>query len=175
MLSGFKALPELNVSHLQFVGDTLIFIDAKEEEVENMLMILQGYEAIIGLKVNLEKSTFISIGADHKIQDIAKILNCKMETLPIKYLGMPLGATRNQSRIWEVILDKFKSKLGKWKRRFLSIDARIELINSALTSFPVYYMSLIQMPVSMEKRMMKYMSDFLWGVTSDKKKKCWIA
>ncbi|XP_026383786.1 uncharacterized protein LOC113279301 [Papaver somniferum] len=153
---------------------TLIFIDAKEEEVENLLMILQVYEAITDLRVNLEKSIVISIGADHKINDLARILNCKIEALPIKYLGMALGATRKQTSIWDAILEKFKSKLAKWRRRFLSKSARIELINSALASLPIYFMSLIQMPASVEKKIMKYIRDFLWGAFVEKRKICWI-
>lgn len=132
-------------------------------------------KAITGLKVNLEKSTIISLGADDKIQDLANILHCKVETLPFKYLGMPLGASRKQTSILEGVLEKFKSKLALWRKRFLSKAARIELINSALSSLPIYFMSLIQMPVSIEKQMSKHMRDFLWGSSQEKKKINWIA
>lgn len=33
MVSGFKVGHELHVSHLQFADDTLVFSDAKEEQV----------------------------------------------------------------------------------------------------------------------------------------------
>lgn len=106
----FHLNSEINVSHLRFADDTLIFPDAKEETVENLVMILQVYEAITGLRVNLEKSTIISIGADNIVQDLTKVMHSKVEKLPFKYLGMPLGSSWKQTSVWEVILDKFKKK-----------------------------------------------------------------
>ncbi|XP_026383898.1 uncharacterized protein LOC113279419 [Papaver somniferum] len=131
MISGFHINSDINVTHLQFADVTLIFLDAKEEMVENLVMILQVYESITGLRVNLKKSTVISIGADQKVHEISKILNYKIESLPLKYLGMPFGATMKQTSIWEYVLEKFQKKLAIWKIKFLSRARRIVLINSA--------------------------------------------
>ncbi|XP_026458569.1 uncharacterized protein LOC113359096 [Papaver somniferum] len=64
---GFSINNGLAVSHLQYADDTLVFLDAKEEEAENLLIILQIFEAMTGLKVKLSKSSILSVGADEKI------------------------------------------------------------------------------------------------------------
>ncbi|XP_026459220.1 uncharacterized protein LOC113359863 [Papaver somniferum] len=112
--------------------------DAKEEIAEKLLLILQVYEAITWLRVNLEKNTVISI-------------------------------------VWDSIIDKFQKKLAKWRRRFLSKNQRIILIHSALASLPVYFMSLLQIPVVVEKKMMKIMRDFMWMLAQKGKNNNWVA
>ena len=46
-----------------------------------------------GLKVNVLKSEIVPIGEVHNAQALAKILGCRIGTLPMTYLGMPLGAS----------------------------------------------------------------------------------
>ena len=45
----------VQVSHLLFVDDTLIFCDAKEEQLTCLCWLLMWFEAILGLRVNMEK------------------------------------------------------------------------------------------------------------------------
>ena len=51
------------------------------------------FEAILGLKINLEKSELISVGRVLIMEDLVDILKCKVRSLPPKYLGFSLGAT----------------------------------------------------------------------------------
>ena len=45
----------VQVSHLLFVDDTLIFCEAKEEQLMYLCWLLMWFEAISGLRANLEK------------------------------------------------------------------------------------------------------------------------
>lgn len=101
------------MSHLEFADDTLVFLDGTEEEAENLLLILQIFEAITGLSVNFKKSAVISIGADHKTQNIAEIFKCKIEKFPLKYLGMAVSAKTGDGSIWDPVIEKFQQK-EKW-------------------------------------------------------------
>ncbi|XP_026453657.1 uncharacterized protein LOC113354641 [Papaver somniferum] len=169
MISGFS-VNSIKVSHLQFADDTLVFLDAKEEEAENLVLILQSFEAITGLSVNLSKSVVISIGADHKVDAIADILSCRIEKFPLKYLGIPIGAAARSTTIWDVIIESFLKKLAPWKRRFFNKAGRVVLIKATLSSLPIYFMSIFPMPVSVEKKLDQIMRNFFWGSSIDARK-----
>jgi hypothetical protein len=42
--------------------------------------------------VNLGKSELVQVGEVPHLEELADILGCKTATLPMKYLGLPLGA-----------------------------------------------------------------------------------
>ncbi|XP_026429910.1 uncharacterized protein LOC113326387 [Papaver somniferum] len=60
------------IAKIQFADDTLIFIDATVEEVRRIFIILAVFETITGLKLNLDKSTMISVGAGGVIEDLSR-------------------------------------------------------------------------------------------------------
>ncbi|XP_026459317.1 uncharacterized protein LOC113359977 [Papaver somniferum] len=174
MISGFN-INSIQISHLQFAYDTLVFLDVTEEEAHNLVIILQVFEAITGLKVNFTKSSVITIGADHSVAAIAEILKCKIEVLPLKYLGMAMGAASRSYNIWDSVIEKFQKKLAPWKRKFFTKAGRILLMHTSLSSLPIYYMSIFQMSVSIEKKLDQIMRYFLWGSSADKKRINWVA
>ncbi|XP_026396127.1 uncharacterized protein LOC113290761 [Papaver somniferum] len=174
MISGFS-VGSIQVSHLQYADDTLVFLDGKEKGAENLVLVLQIFESITGLRVNFNKSSVISIGADHKIEDIARILNCKIEKLPLKFLGLAVGANARCVDIWDVVIEKFQKKLAPWKRRFFTKAGRVLLIKTSLSSLPIYYMSIFPTPVSVEKKLNQIMRNFMWGSTADSRKINWVA
>ena len=50
------------------------------------------FEAISGLKINLEKSELIPVGEVNDIEELALKMGCKEGGLPSSYLGLRLGA-----------------------------------------------------------------------------------
>ncbi|XP_026442841.1 uncharacterized protein LOC113342547 [Papaver somniferum] len=44
-----------------------------------------------------------SIEADNLIHDLAMELGCKVDPLPITYLGLPIGASKRSADIWDVV------------------------------------------------------------------------
>ncbi|XP_026445476.1 uncharacterized protein LOC113346118 [Papaver somniferum] len=158
------------ISHLKFADDTIIFFKETKEEVRKLLIILLLFEVLTGLKLNSEKSSITSIGAD----DIVQELGCKLDFLPITYLGMPIGAGRRSVVIWEVVIQKMQRKLAPWKRKYLNKAGRVVLISTTLESLAVYFMSLHYLLVSVEKRLNTIMRKFLWGEDENNRKMSWI-
>ena len=133
----------LAVSHLLFADDTLIFCGANLEQVLFLRMILIWFEAVFGLKINLSKPELVPVGMVHNLDLLLNVLGCKQGTLPMKYLGLPLGAKFKLCLIiWNPILEKIGQRLARWKRLYLSKGGRVTLIKSTLSNLPTYFLSL---------------------------------
>ena len=59
----------------------------------------------------MHKSEMVPIGKVADVHALAEILGCKVGTLPMSYLGIPLGALHNSPSIWNPILEKIERKL----------------------------------------------------------------
>jgi len=49
------------------------------------------------------------------------------------------------------VLERIKSRLGRWKCRFLSLVRRVFLIKSVLSFIPLFYISMYKLPSFMSK------------------------
>jgi hypothetical protein len=96
LISGFdvgtRNSPWVNVSHLLFANNILVFCGAKENQIRVIGALLVGFEAVSGLKVNMSKSVLVPVGTMDDVEGLAGILGCGTTALPLKYLGLPLGA-----------------------------------------------------------------------------------
>jgi hypothetical protein len=70
------------------------------------------YKAALGLKVNLAKSELITIGNIDLVGSLAEILGCGVSSLPVKYLGLPLGASNKAKHIWNGVTEKIEHRLA---------------------------------------------------------------
>lgn len=74
----------MEISHLQYADDTIIFRPDKIEILSRWWDILNLFMAGSGLSLNLSKSSLIGINVDLKVVDqCAVIFGCKFEKLPI--------------------------------------------------------------------------------------------
>jgi hypothetical protein len=81
-------IPE-GVTHIQYADDTILMIEGDVNSVVNMKFILYCFEWLSGLKINYHKSEAILFGMEEEEQvRIANMLNCKVGSLPMRYLGM---------------------------------------------------------------------------------------
>jgi hypothetical protein len=155
------------VSHLLFADDTLIFCEPNVEQFRDLRCLLQCFEAVLGLKINLSMFETVPIGVVGDVEDLASILGCSVASLPIKYLGLPLSAKYKDSKIWTSIIEKMETRLAGWKRLYLSKGGRLKLINSTLSNLPTYFLSLFPIPMGVTNRLKKRQRDFLWGGIGD--------
>jgi hypothetical protein len=157
LLSGFSVgirdNEALVVNHLLFVDDTLIFYGAQAGHVQNLRCTFLCFEAVIGLRINLGKSELVSIGEVDDVESLAHILGCRIGSLLMTYLGMPLGASFKSLSIWNGVIEKVERRLTRWKKLYLSKGGRVTLIHSTLSSIPTYYLSLFPISVSVAKKL----------------------
>jgi hypothetical protein len=101
-------------------------------------------------------------------------LNCIRGSIPFKYLGLPVGANPHRMSTWEPLISSLHKKLNSWNHKHISFGGRLVLINSVLNSIPVFYMSLMKMPVQVRKKIVRIQRDFLCGRVNGSKKLSWV-
>ena len=136
------------VSHLLFADDTLIFCKADLDQILILRMILIWFEAVSGLKINLGKSELVPVGAVNNIDLFLVVLGCKQGSLPMKYLGLLLGAN-SRIRLYGILF--WRKWRGDWRVGNANTYPRevVTLIKSTLSNLPTYFLSLFPIPASM--------------------------
>ena len=82
----------MEASHLLFADDTLVFCGADASQINYMGALLVCFKAVYGLKVNLTKSSLVPVGSLDDVDQLAGSVGCGTTDLPLKYLGLLLGA-----------------------------------------------------------------------------------
>ena len=143
------------------------FCDADMEQILHvrMLLLLLCFQAVTGLKVNAMKSEkMVPMREVNNVNALTKILGCRIGTLPMTYLGMPLGASPKSPTIWNLILKKIERKLARWKKLYLSKGGRLTLLKSTLSSLPIYYLSLFTIPMHVANKIENCKGISYWGI-----------
>ena len=152
----------LLISHLLFANDTLILCDFDSDQLWHLKGVFVWFQAASGLKINLGKSELVPVGNVTNVMELAAVSGCKVDALPIIYLGLPLGSSFKDKTIWNCIIEKMEKRLAGWKRMYLSKGRRITLIKCTLSNLSTYYLSLFPIPVGVACRIEMIQRDFLW-------------
>ncbi|KAJ1691081.1 hypothetical protein LUZ63_015236 [Rhynchospora breviuscula] len=148
---------------LQYADDTLLFSTTKGKALQSLSMVLQTFSKISGIDINWMKTSFVPFNIDsNDIPRVRNILNCTQASLPLDYLGLPLTSKRPDRACFQKLVDKVTSKLAGWKSPLLSRAGRIVLASSVLSSIPVFFMSVFQLPSSVVKAIDKARRNFIW-------------
>ena len=123
------------VPHLLFADDTLIFCNADPNQLVSLREILNRFEEVSRLRINLGKSELVLVGEVRNLDVLVGLLGCRHSSLPLKYLGLPLRSKFKESSIWNPILEKMERRLARWKRLYLSKGGKASLIKIL---FPPY-------------------------------------
>ena len=133
---------EIVISHLLYADDTLLFCEADKDQLKFLNWTLMWFEAVLGLRINLNECEIIPIGPVVNVEELALKLGCEVGSLPTSYLGLPLGAKHKTLGVWDSIEERFRKRLASWKIQYISKGERLTLIPSTLSSLPIYYRSL---------------------------------
>jgi mannosylglycoprotein endo-beta-mannosidase len=87
--------------------------------------------------------------------------------LPTKYLGLPLHIGKTKRVDEQALVDKIGARLPGWKGRLLTRAGRLALVNSVLTSIPVYYMTSFPLSKWAIKKIDRIRRNFLWKGKDD--------
>jgi hypothetical protein len=106
LLSDFSVGIRVDISYLLFADDNLIFYGDDTTHLCNLRILFLLFEVESSLKMNLAKSGLVTIGNVDNVATLAWMLGCGVSSLPMKYLGLPLGASYKAKHIWVSIIEK---------------------------------------------------------------------
>jgi hypothetical protein len=172
---GYEVSDSLHFQMLQFADDTILMGEGSWENIWTIKSLLRGFELVSGLRINFVKSKLYGIGVDSRLLEAgASFLSCRADVVPFKFLGIPVGANPRRRDTWNPVVEALTKRLNSWNSRHLSFGGRITLINSVLSSLPLYYFSFYRAPCCVIKSLERIQHNFLWGCGIAAKKICWV-
>ncbi|KAK2457421.1 hypothetical protein QL285_004692 [Trifolium repens] len=173
---GYKVSNAILFHTLQFADDTIIMGDGNWDNLWTIKTVLRSFEIVSGLKVNFHKSKLYGVNLEDSFLSASlSFLHCEVDSIPFRFLGIPVGANPRRKGTWAPIVDSLRKRLSVWSGRNLSIGGRVTLINSVLSSLPLYFFSFFKAPVGVLKDLVCIQRRFLWGGGLDTKKMCWVS
>ncbi|WVZ54678.1 hypothetical protein U9M48_005442 [Paspalum notatum var. saurae] len=164
-------LVEGGLSILQYADDTILFLEHDFNEAVNLKLVLSVFEQLSGHKINFHKSEVFLFGeAKFYKEEYIQLFGCKEGVFPFKYLGIPMHHKKLFNKDWIEVEERFQKKLGSWKGKLLSTGGRLVLINSVLSSLPMFMFSFFETPKGVIKKLDYYRSRFFWQCDEHKKK-----
>jgi hypothetical protein len=148
-----------------------LFVRATIQDVNNVQHILAAFGSATGLKTNLQKSELFMIQTrEEEKETIAAIFQCNIGQFPANYLGLPLHIGRTGRVAEQALIDKIGARLPGWQGRLLNHAGQLTLVNSILTSIPVYHMTSFPLSKWAIKRIDRIQRNFLWKGSDDPRK-----
>jgi hypothetical protein len=86
-------------------------------------------------------------------EDYKLPFGCESGSYPFKYFGIPIHYRKLKNGEWKPVEDRFERKLSIWIGKLLSYGDRLILINSVLTSLPMFMLSFLEIPIGDRKRL----------------------
>ncbi|KAJ0469053.1 putative RNA-directed DNA polymerase [Helianthus annuus] len=148
---------------LCFADDLFLFARGDADSARVIMKSLDTFKHMSGLVPSMSKSTafFCNVSSNVKLA-IKSIIPFEEGNLPIKYLGVPLIATKLMYKDCKVLVERIDKRMSDWKTKFLSFTGRLQLISSVLSSLYTYWASVFILPMRIIKEIEKRMKGFLW-------------
>ena len=96
-------------------------------------------------------------------EEYRHIFGCELGTGPFRYLGIPIHYRKFLNKKWRPVEHY-------WVAKMLSYGDHLVLINSVLTSLPMFLLSFFEIPKVVWKRLDSYRSIYFWQSDQHKKK-----
>ena len=159
------------LSILQYVDDIVLFMSHDFEKARNMKLILSTFEQLSGLKINFHKSEIFCFGKarDNEVF-YSQLFGCGVGKFPFRYLGLPMHTRKLSNKDWQTIENRIEKKLSGWKGKLLSVGGRLVLLNSVLSSLPMFMMSFFELPKGVLEKIDCFRSRFYWQNDQHKRK-----
>lgn len=110
-----------------------------------------------------------------KLVNYAASLGCEIERGVFNYLGLRIGINSHRKQSWDWLVQKIKNRIARWGGSNISIGGRATLIQSVLSSIPIYSLSLFLLPKSVILDLIKVQQGYLWGGNLENTKISWVS
>lgn len=99
-----------------YTDNAAVFVKPIKDDVANLATILKGFEEVIGLCTNFQKSSVVPIRCRNlDLDNILHGLPAKRATFPLKYLGLPLSVRQLGRVDFQYLVDQSAGRLVPWE------------------------------------------------------------
>ncbi|KAF5468834.1 hypothetical protein F2P56_012951 [Juglans regia] len=148
--------------------DSLLFCQAKYEEIKCVFNILELYEKGSGQVLNKDKSAiFFSKNTALMTQkQILQLAGAHSTFSFEKYLGLPTLVGRKKIASFHSLIDRTWSQVTNWRTKFLSAAGKEILLKAVLQAIPNYTMGMFLIPASITRKLNQILRKF-WGAFNE--------
>jgi hypothetical protein len=120
VFNGYKVGNNLLFHTLQFADDTIIMGEGNWQNLWTIKTVLRSFEIVSGLKVNFHKSKLYGINLDDSfLRASSSFLHCEVDSIPFRFLGIPVGVNPRRKATWSSIIVYEKETRGmEWAQSF---------------------------------------------------------
>lgn len=135
------------ITNLCFADDLFVFCAGLPSSVKVVIHTMLKFSGWSGLFPNYQKSVIFFSNVPNCDRDFLLQLSGFSEgNFPIKYLGVPLVASRLKASHCSELVEKITKRVLNWTSHWLSYAGRLQLINSVLFYMQVYWSSISLLP-----------------------------
>ncbi|KAL0297922.1 UNVERIFIED_CONTAM: hypothetical protein Sangu_3171000 [Sesamum angustifolium] len=154
---------DLGLFQLSFADDLILLCKAEVRSVDLFRRGLDLFASLSGLHTNPQKSHLILSKAANGVRTaLLETLGFQEGRLPLRYLGLPLIASRLTMLDCQPLLQKIDARIHGWDGVGLSFVGQVQLIKSVLLAFEVYWAMTFLLPKGVIKEIVKRIRPFLW-------------
>ncbi|KAG7541866.1 Reverse transcriptase zinc-binding domain [Arabidopsis thaliana x Arabidopsis arenosa] len=158
---------DLEISHLMFADDVMVFFDGKSSSLHGIYETLDDFASWSGLSMNREKTLLFFAGLSPREENDIISYGFPIGNLPVRYLGLPLMSRKLRISEYSPLLEKITNKLRAWAVKSLSFAGRTQLLASVIYGIINFWISTFMLPKGCIKRIESLCSRFLWSGSID--------
>ena len=158
------------------MDDNLLFCRVTVEECQNLLTLLEKYEAALGQAINRQKtSLFFSKNTRQDVRNtIQQMLGARVMHDCERYLGLPMTCGWSKVNTFKEIQEKISKHVMGWKEKFISKTGCEVLIKTVVQAIPTYFMSVFRLPKSICDGINSLLEKYWWEQDHEEWKIHWI-
>ncbi|XP_042003832.1 uncharacterized protein LOC121752810 [Salvia splendens] len=142
------------ITHLAFVDDLMLFGSGDVMSMAILADTMQEFAECSGLGINKDKSNLFTCGIAQRrdFEEIRDIFGFPKDTLPVRYLGVPLDSKKLNIMHYSPMIEKIASTTNRWTGTNLSYAGKAELIRSILQGVECYLMHVFPLSANVRDR-----------------------
>ncbi|KAJ8424315.1 hypothetical protein Cgig2_020746 [Carnegiea gigantea] len=166
----------IRLNHLMSADDVIIFCKAHPQTLSIIHHTLMAFFYYAGLLANQEKSQIVFGGCTPTLQwQCLEAIGFQEGSLPMRYLGVPVTASRLSKIECRALVEKIMGKIRLWATKSIFFAGRAQLLNSIVFGMISYWASIFILPQEVIDQLNQICRNYLWGGKAEYQKSPYIS